>query len=219
MKRIILTLGLLASSLAHATDTKNFHNLGFSKNQAYFAFADSVVQDGSGFPLADIYVVNVAKNTIAKHTRVMIDDDSSFDENDALQKAIVKADLAKNGIVAGQNQGVVTPASEQSPMRLPFTANGRDYTVELKQLSAGKLNPNCMEDLEDKMIEVTLESSSQRITLQKDQRQPKSRECSYAYSIDSAIVNGKSLVVVLSYQTFGFEGPDTNHMVVTGTLP
>ncbi|MBS1971903.1 MAG: DUF2259 domain-containing protein [Bdellovibrionales bacterium] len=219
MKKTILTLGLLASSLTHAMDTKNFHNLGFSKNQKYFAFADSVVQDGSGFPLADVYVVNTAKNTITKHTRVMIEDDSSFDENEALQKAIAKADLTKNGIIAGQNLGVATPASEQSPLRLPLTANGRDYTIELKQLPAGTLNPNCIEDLEDQMIEVSLESSSQKITLQKDQRQPKSRECSYDYRIDRALVNGKSLVVVLSYQTFGFEGPDTNHMVVTGTLP
>ena len=73
MKRNVVPAGLarLAASLiallalalpAAAADRALINMLGYSEDGAYFAFEQFGVQDGSGFPFADIFMHGIAKS-------------------------------------------------------------------------------------------------------------------------------------------------------------
>ena len=63
---LVLTLLASAPGVARAGDAASFRSLGFSGNGKYYAFLEFGTQDGSGFAYADVSVVDVAKNTIAR---------------------------------------------------------------------------------------------------------------------------------------------------------
>lgn len=229
MKKTVFALSLLSSSLAFATTTFNFHNLGFSPSGYTYAFAESAVQDGSGFPVANVYIVNVAKNKVVASEKAMIEDDSNSSEAaDALSLAVEKSKtvLAKVAIRPGHNLGQEITLNKQSDKRALFSADNNSFELNLTERDANnnKDESYChYTDSTSKMITLTLNQTDKgqekTITLQEDKKQPKSRFCSSNYTIARAIHLGKSLVVVLSYDTPGFEGPDTNYIVITGKLP
>lgn len=224
MKKMIFALSFFSLVSAQAMDLKNFRNLGFSSKGHFFAFANSVVQDGSGFPQASVYVVNVPNNMIVRSASLTIDDDSSYEESDALRRVLPQVDLESYNITSGQNLGEDHGLVQQNGHQASFTADNRNFSVNLTELDASNeaQNSSCSnQEQGSKMILVTLSipSLKQEVTLQRDRRQPASRYCSYDYKIEKVLTHGKNLVVVISYQSPGFEGPDTTHMVVTGTLP
>ncbi|WP_413291486.1 DUF2259 domain-containing protein [Bdellovibrio sp. HCB337] len=227
MKKMIFALSLILGSQAFAADQFNFHNLGFSPAGYTFAFAQSAVQDGSGFPVAQVHIVNVAKNTIVATEKVMIQDESSYDAQDALNLAIKnsKSKFKKFAITPNTNRGQIIAFEQLSEQNGVFLVNGKKFELNLAEKDAGNTNPDdyWCNDYGSKMMKLTLsqldKGQEKTIVLQEDQKQPKSRYCSFNYTIANAIRLGKSLVVVLSYQTPGFEGPNSEYMVVTGNLP
>lgn len=72
----ILTL-IATSNIASAGDAALKRILGFSPDGKYFAFEQYGIQDGSGFPYADIFFINTQNNTwVEDPIRIFIKDDT-----------------------------------------------------------------------------------------------------------------------------------------------
>jgi len=228
MKKFILALSLMMGSYASAMTQYNFHNLGFSPSGYTFAFAESAEQDASGYPIANVFIVNVEKNMLVSAEKVMITAEDGSVPADALKLAVAKSKvkLDKLAIKPGKNLGQDITLNKQSEKRALFSIGNNNYEFNLSERDANNIKEDsycAATESESKLITLTLSQlvngQEKTITLQQDKYQPKSRSCSFNYSIEKAIRLGKNLVVVLSYNTPGFEGPDTNYLVVTGKLP
>ena len=102
MKRNVVPAGLarLAASLiallalalpAAAADRALINMLGYSEDGAYFAFEQFGVQDGSGFPFADIFIVDLVKDSwVGMPIEVVIDNEEASLQ-DARAQAMDKA--------------------------------------------------------------------------------------------------------------------------------
>jgi predicted secreted protein len=84
---------------AQARDIFNFQSLGFSNDGKYYAFAESVVADGSGFATAKAAVMDVAGNSMVSFKEVVLEAANST-EAQALAQAIAGVKLSKYGFAA-----------------------------------------------------------------------------------------------------------------------
>jgi predicted secreted protein len=230
MKRLLLLFSLaLAQTAAHATDANLFRSLGFSADGRYYAWAESVVQDGSGFPSAKVQVIDVAQNLLVKNARVVLQQDGAT-EAQALSQAKAHANVAGYGI-DGKHAGRtlwmrmptdMTAASKDAVFSLFYGVDGGSssvgpkYDVNVSEQAANS-GADCI-GYPDNMISVQLTNLQDNTTviLQKDAKAPKSRQCSSEYQVRQVLENSGSIVTVLRYESLGFEGPDYHHMVVTG---
>jgi predicted secreted protein len=65
IERFVLTLLLflaLSNTIARAGDAATRDIIGFSPDGRYFAFEQHGIQDGSGFPYAEIFVIDAAED-------------------------------------------------------------------------------------------------------------------------------------------------------------
>lgn len=224
MKKLIFAFFFLSLSPVYAADLYNFRNLGFSPDGRYYAYANSVVQDGSGFPHASVYLMNVAKNSLVRSATLTIKDDSSYEESDALRRVLPQMHLEAFRIYPGQNLGVELALTQSHSHQATFTDNGRKYALDLVESDAGNESQRsyCKDaGRGSKLIALALTdlSSQRRIVLEDEHVQPKSRYCSFDFKLEKVLrFNGK-IAVALSYQSPGFEGPDTKYKVITAKLP
>jgi predicted secreted protein len=233
MRKFILGFAtvVLASS-AHAGSQYNFKVLGFSADNKTVAFADMGIGDGSGFGIATISVVNVKTNTLIKTVQGVDERESGATESEALKKALAKINLAKYGITAGKNLG--KSLVERRPTDYSSTSNtifsvdswaegGSSATVPKYELTieTAPAKAECYDMGEAVGMKLTLTNKEGEATpinrvLQQDSASlPKSRGCAMGYSVTNVIKSGSALVVAVKYSSPGFEGPDTQHMVVT----
>lgn len=223
MKKLVYVLCFLSfSSAVQAMDLYNFRNLGFSPDGLFFAYANTTVQDGSSFPHASVYVVNVPNNAVVRKATLTIKDDSSYEESEALRRVLPSVDLDSYQIYPGKNLGVEQALTLASDHEGSFVVDGQNYSLNLAEKDAGNAaNKSYCKDAAhgSKTITLTLSYAQTQVVLENERYQPLARYCSYDYKIEKALTHGKNLVVVLSYQRPGFEGPDTNYRVVTGKLP
>lgn len=206
-----------------AMDLYNFRNLGFSPDGQFYAYANTVVKDGSGFPHASVYVLDVSKNAIVSSASLTIQDDSSYEESEALRRVLLTMDLAAFKIYPGHNLGEDHALIKRNDHEVAFDTDSNDYALELSEkdavnaVKAACSSPNkASKTFRLKLLDVY---SQKEVLLADESFQPQARECSYGYKIEKVTHQGRSLVVVISYQVPGFEGPDTNYTVVTGRLP
>lgn len=237
---ILSLLALLLSTPSFAGDASTYIPLGFSAEGRYFAFAQTGVQDGSGFAYADLAVVDVARNRFAASDSIVLEEEGDREPSPetALKIVLGRLKLARFGISPGKNLG------QDLLVRLPtdfsrytnalfsydfWAEGGATMTIPKYELLLQEKNA---EDTTDgkwctdflgkapQMFELTLvgregtDGASQ--VLQNDQRLPQSRGCVAGYSIQRVTTFRGALVVQLSYTGPGFEGPDIRQMVVTG---
>jgi predicted secreted protein len=232
---------MLFGATALAGDAADFLPLGFSKDGTYYAFAQTGVQDGSGFPYAQVAVVNVAKNSFAASRSVVLEDiDGSrgLTPEHALNKALSQVNLGRFGIRRGQNLGrdlllrLDTDFSSYSQTLFSYdfwAEGGASLTIPKYELLVETVDGEdttegqwCTELLGERpqMLKLTLQgregTDETRLVLQEDRRLPRSRSCVNAYSVRRVTEFRGALVVAVSFTTPGFEGPDVRHMVVTG---
>jgi predicted secreted protein len=96
-------IALFAMALpAAAADRALINMLGYSDDGAYFAFEQFGIQDGSGFPFADIFIVDLVNDTwVDAPIEVVIDsEDASLQEAraQAMDQARAKLDELKIGV-------------------------------------------------------------------------------------------------------------------------
>ncbi len=230
---LLMGLLVLAGSSAQAADANRVRNLGFSKDGIYYAFIESVVQDGSGYPAARGFVVEVGKNKLVKYERVVIQDDSK-PEKAAIDEVIKKLGLS-NYRIDGKNLGntlwVRLPTDlSAADLALRFSTNywvdGGASTLSPKyQLQVSEVEEPMKEScfgMPSALLSVELaktngEGTVSRTVLQKDTRLPKSRNCAHSYQPRQVIENNGAIVVIVRYSTIGFEGPDWEHIAVTAS--
>lgn len=238
MNKTVAMLGLsLWIGSAAAGDQAEFRSLGFSESGRYYAFAQVGTQDGSGFPYADVAVVDVLKNDLMTVKSVAIQDEAQGKVEDALRQAIAQIKLDRYGIKKDAELGLdllwrdsAAATDPAEPLRFSFEEPGHggategvpyyEVVVEETKVSAPKDEPFCEDLGGPKLLKLSLvgreETDGSTQVLQADKRLPKSRACPLEYGVRGVTAYAGGVVVVVAYTRPGFEGPDTRYLVVSG---
>ncbi|OHV81225.1 hypothetical protein LCM4573_22540 [Rhizobium sp. LCM 4573] len=230
---IAITAALIAGS-APAADIASFQPIGFSADGKVFAFEEFGIQDGSGFPYSNIYVLDLEKDNYLPGTpyRVRLDDEKAT-LAEARRQARDKAEglVANHGLADHPGEILAfNPITEidTNPHRLRY----RDYAVippvgEPDTLTLEEI-PQAPDDRCSGMVEkmagfrlrITEEDGKPAdLLIHEDQRVPASRGCATGYRL-AGVMGGAAtdrspfkvaLVMVLS---LGFEGSDGRWIAV-----
>ncbi|MEP3430821.1 MAG: DUF2259 domain-containing protein [Roseibium sp.] len=224
-----------------AGDFAQVHVFGFSKDGKHFAFEQYGVQDGSGFPYSEIFVLNVANDSWVKPTpfrrRDKIDDSNGYDEDALLsvaraenrgtaQSLLAQTGIAGKGLTVGHN-----PPTELNSDPLRLVVNPRqivppiddpvEIRLEEKPISTAECAPMAIDATQGFRLTLTFQGKTR--VLNNDTSLPKSRRCPLRYRIERVVTyypdNGSPVFAVLvQMESYGFEGPDGRFLAITGTL-
>lgn len=225
----------LACAQAAAGDYANLEILGFSPEGRTFAFEEYGVQDGSGFPYSNIYVIDTATDGWVSGTPVRV---LTEDKSVALEKTRSQAQdearpiLTARKVGAPGNHVASNPPTELSadPHRVVFLPRfisplgGDAYELALTETN---LPAEGCPDMNQPFrgFRLTLKTANGVTqTLANDTAIPSSRRCPTGYAISDVLTYypdaaAPVLVVILSMYRVGFEGPDRRFLAVTATLP
>lgn len=233
----------LGASSALAADAAESVPLGFSADGKYFAFEQFGVQDGSGFPYSDIFVIDLEANSwvAGAPIRVLLEDEAAT-PGAAHAKALAEADplLTKHRITEPAIVLAATPATEVQDDRTTVTFDpyyrhmggsapqptadlwAARYTLKVINTEADPMPEHCKDYGETVMaLTVTLTDikTGAEHVVYKDTDVPKSRGCPTHYDIDKvvapAIENQQiQLVALVGVYRMGFEGRDRRYIAI-----
>lgn len=242
MRRMFYLLAALVVALgapsAQAGDAAEAEVLGF--DGGLFAFEEYGVQDGSGFPYANVYVVDTVTDEWVDGTpvRVLLEDGGA-----TLAEALAEAharleerfgdafDPGSATVLAHSPLGEV----ETDPARLSFAPvlpalplgnHAPRYVARLEIYHAETQTENCVAYIGDRPMgfRLMIERQGGRSTvLSDDDIVPRSRGCPITYRIDRIVVPDgyppDRVAVLVSVFAPGYEGPQRRFIAVTGRLP
>ncbi len=237
MHRLIVYLAvssaiLISAPLATAGDFAERRIIGFSENGAYFAFEQFGVQDGSGFPYSDIFILNLANDTWAAGSpfRTRLDDEmQDVNAARAINRNKAAAAIASLGI---QNAGRLLAAN-------PITESGADaHQVTFRPIpqfdAEWRLDINeypmtasgCSgfeSDIRGFALVLTRDGGQPATNMHEDTSIPSSRNCPIGYGISDVIIHGdynapNQLVVLVRVLSVGFEGPDMRFIAIPAII-
>ncbi len=232
---LILLLLLGFAGPAQAGEIAERKILGFSPDGRYFAFEQFGVQDGSGFPYADIFVIDTSTDEWVKGSpfRVLLKDERAQPVG-ARKKALARAgNLLRKLKISEQGRLLASnPPSELSadPYRVEVNVSQiavgapdrRSFTLEETVLA----NPRCAtftgEPIKGFRL-TTLSRDGARIVLHNDTSIPKSRGCPLRYALSDIVVfepgaGRRIFAILVSVYALGFEGPDRRFLAITRAL-
>jgi predicted secreted protein len=225
-------IGAVTSHTAIAGDFAERRVIGFSPDGNRFAFEEFGIQDGSGFPYANIFVVDTSADKWVSGTpvRVRLDDEEqgieAAREAAAKQAAPHIEGLNRPGTLLASNP---ITESGRDPYRLAFKRHpallmeGPELVVELEPIplaAPGNDDP----DYKTHGFRLILTSETGKTVLHEDIALPASRGTALDYRIHDVIIHQPfgqpaTLVVLIQVLTRGFEGPDGRYLAVTTKLP
>lgn len=234
-----IVYAILAALPARAGDAAALNILGFSEDGGIFAFEQYGVQDGSGFPYAVRFYIDVDNDSWLPGTpiRVTIDDETASVE-EARQEArtqgqpiISDGELAAHrGDTAGMSpvtmlsadphRMAVNPRPVFPPVDDPLEFRIEEVTVSPPQLCEGL-------GWDIKGFRLTrIDATPGGVTelVHEDGASvPASRGCPLGYSIGAIQTyfpqpGSPAYAVLIAIRTFGFEGPDHRWMAIAGRL-
>lgn len=227
---VLLTLSICFSAQAGDFAKREIH--GFSVDGGLFAFEEYGVQDGSGFPYSNIYVVDTATDqwTAGSPYRIRLDDETKtvFDarEEARILAGTVMKSFENRGNVVATNRAtelgiddkrmianprlVVPPIDDAIEFRLEDIPFAGTETCEAFGATKGF-----------RLLKIGTRDGDETIMLHEDTSVPESRNCPLGYALADLVTyypEGKSPVfaVLIRMQTVGFEGPDGRYLAVTG---
>jgi len=232
----LFTIIILSSKIALPCDFWKLNFIGFSEDGNYLAFERYTTQDGSGFPVSEIIIVDVIKNEYVNkpfHVFINIDPEGNIESDKLLKQCrdkcynLAKSDLMKYKIVEKNTGTLVYSAYENdyegenpvslSNKNLQFDYNNSQYTLILKEIAAQCQNEFAYKEEQYKMFELILKSRFDKKTIQSDTKIPKSRNCPLEYGIYKVFTYKSYIAVFLDYKSRpSFETPNIEKMVVTG---
>lgn len=243
MARVIICLIIIPLSIfallpaAKAGDLAERRIIGFSQDGRYFAFEQFGVQDGSGFPYADIFVLDTTRDSWAAPPVTIRIDNEQASLADARARAKSRSDrvLSKFAIAA---PGVLLisrhPGEVDGPARaVSFKASAIDRRVGGASVKLGTFDlpgAKICRDIKAKTkgysFSVETEANALRThtrTIHRDRALPASRGCATGYGISDIIAHrppgGATIFVALiSMFKHGFEGPDRRFLALPFTL-
>lgn len=238
---VLVALAVLAALLAapaRAGDTAEAEVLGFA--DGLFAFEEYGVQDGSGFPYANIYVIDTESDAWVDGTpiRVRIDDEgatlaaaraeaaarlaAAFGDRFDGARALTLAASPLGEVGADPVRLAFAPIIPSNPMADPETV----YEARLDLYYAPTAAENCITYIGDRPMGARLiveREGGGSAVLSEDETVPRSRGCPITYRISRVVVPvawpPDRVAVLLSVFTPGFEGPQRRFIAVTGRLP
>lgn len=224
----IAVAGALLAAPALAGDRALMDFIGYSDDGRYFAFEEYGIQDGSGFPYSNIYVIDLpADKWVAGspyRARIETDDataDMARRDARALAAAKLEAlDLSVPADLVAHNGDGETGGNAYS---LAFGRPGygldepRDVrTLELEVFAADSSEP-CETYLGERAKGYALLLDGAQ--LHRDTTLPRSRGCPLDYRIHGVVMpadwSGLTAgVAIVAVYPFGFEGPDRRFIAV-----
>ena len=226
---------------ANAGDFAQIDVLGFSNNGRYFAFEQFGIQDGSGFPYSDIFVVDVSSDKWVKPSPFRRLDQSEvgpgitegevLDATRAANRASATPLLASKGI-AGRGRTVGhNPPTELNSDPFKMTVNphiivpAADDPMEFRLTQYSLPAGDCASYGANTMgFKLTLDYQGLPTrTLNQDWSLPKSRGCPLRYRINRVVTHvpaagPRVFAILVLMETHGFEGPDGRYIAITGTF-
>ncbi len=219
---------------ANAFDAAEREIYGFSMDGGLFAFEEFGVQDGSGFPYSNIYVIDTATDswTAGSPYRVLLKDETK-DVFDAREEArilagpVMKSFEARGNVIATNRPTELT----ENPKRMvasryysmaPHT-DALAFSIELIQMD----DPEGCYDLGDakgfRLLQLDVKSGDTLNILHEDTKIPSSRHCPLDYDFADIVTyspeNGSPVAAILILmKKVGFEGPDARYLAVTTKL-
>lgn len=218
----------LAGSAAHAGDIASIHPIGFSADGAVFAFEEYGIQDGSGFPYANIFALDLTKDRFLPGTpfRVRLEDQGAtlakarWQARNEAERVIETHELASHPAEFIAFNPITELGNEAHKIRYRSVSVlppvGEPNTLVLDEVPEPP-DPAC-EGVVERMVSLRLriterDGKSVNDVVHDDDRIPSSRRCVSGYRL-AGVVSGTAaggatvevaLILVLSS---GFEGPD-----------
>jgi len=241
LRRFVLSFVLGVSTAiggtAFAGDFAERKIIGFSPSGNHFAFEQFGIQDGSGFPYSEIFVINMKTDTWVSGTpiRVRIKNEKAT-LNQARQRARKKvAKMLKRLKIRRPGRLLASaPVTEvgANPHELGFRPYGFQTSSEDVQTVLIDVfdlpGPAHCSNFGPKSKGFALslrQSGNGNITeVYRDKSLPKSRGCTQDYAISDIIMfpefdKAKAMVALVSIFTHGFEGADRRFIAVKLPLP
>lgn len=230
---IMLLANGLTSVSAQAGDFASRQILGFTQDGSLFAFEEYGIQDGSGFPYSNIYVIETATDRwrAGSPYRARIDNESASLEQARNHSRAMAGALLDQFTVAGTinatNQPLeVSPTPRRMEARPYFFNPPTDETIvfEIRQYplaASGDLAEACESFGVSKGFELVRSDVSPPIVLHRDERLPSSRGCPLDYRFADIVSfeprRGEPMIlaILVLYESVGFEGPDGRFLAVT----
>ncbi len=233
---ISAVLTCLFAGIASAGDFAEREIIGFSRDGAVFAFEEYGIQDGSGFPYSNIYIVDTANDRWISGSpfRVRIDNETAGIE-DARRQARQQVGNALNGIIHQGLLAASNPHTEVSPDPYRIVARPRSYipsglpNLELKlDVYEVQGEDYCSLGGAVKAFRLMLISqtpgTATRLIHDDGNSVPKSRNCPLDYQFADIITyhpdtSGMIAIALIRVWSLGFEGPDGRYIAVPFTSP
>ncbi len=239
---VLLALSSLLASSTFAGDIASVRMIGFSVDGTYAAFEQYGVRDGSGASFSEIYFLNTVKNTYAaKPISAVIESETTVELPAARKKAMKKAaaTLAKLHI-SSEIQAVELVSRSLYDVgardaKIQFSTNpffpGDENSLGSVDLVETEVDAKCMEENAPNCgakLKITLNvkdgEGKGSAVLQDDVTLPAARVYARNYTVDKVLMMqpdqssglAAKYVVLVRYETAGFEGPDTRYVAVTG---
>ena len=232
---IFLLLPMLAGGPARAGNVSELEILGFSADGSIFAFEEYGVQDGSGFPYANRFYIDIASDGFVPGTPIRIvlqDENASLGDARAQARApgqsIVSDEFAANrGHTAGANaitelsadpfRMAVNPRPVIPPVDDPIEFRLEEFTLDAQ--GCENLGPT----MGFRLLRIDLTENGSVSLVHEDDSIPRSRNCPLGYRLGAVqtvhpATGEPSYAVLIAIESFGFEGPDYHWIAVTGRL-
>ena len=241
---IVLVALLLGCSRAWAADGAAFNPIGYSPDSRYFAFEQYGVQDGSGFPYWDVFLVDLKSNEWVKGSpyRVLLESEEAklSAARDQAQAAAAPA-LKALAITEPAMLLAANPSTEAVPERERLTfdrwyqslgsRSGEKSALGVRfELAVEKLPlprpAACPEgDGESYGVRVRLkdlQTDTSRVIFE-DTAIPASRNCPAAYDVAAVVAQAglpmtDRLVALIGVYARGFEGLNHRFIAVPFTI-
>jgi predicted secreted protein len=248
MSRVLAVVALLLMMApAKAADLAEHRILGFSPDASVFAFEEFGVQDGSGFPFSNIYIVDTQVDAWLPGTpiRVLIDDMEAVESGRiGLASAREQARHRARALLdehAVEDRWLTLAHSplgefETTPAELAFGIQPRwsgladieyHFRAELDIYYAESPGQDCVVFMGDRptgfRLRITRLETEAEVVLHEDDAIPRSRGCPITYRISRVVAPDtwpvEQVVVLISVLRHGFEGADRRFIAVSGRLP
>lgn len=236
MLKIVASLALALVTLASpalAGDAAELSILGFSADGSIFAFEEYGVQDGSGFPYANRFYIDVASDSFVAGTpiRVRIDNEEAsvadargsareqgqkITQDDALERGFTAGFNAITELSADPHRLAVNPRPVFPPIDAPLEFRLEEMALEQPE--------NCYdlgEAVGFRLVRVGLTPGDAAQIIHEDSTIPASRNCPLSYRLGAVQVfypegGDPVYAVLISVESLGFEGPNHRWIAIPG---
>jgi predicted secreted protein len=233
MRRTAIALLAFAAAVpcAYAGDFADREIIGFSPDGSSFAFEEFGVEDGSGFPYSNTYVIDTAKDSWIDGTPIRLRDEHesrlvSDLRREAREKALdllEQENIREPGTIVASNPATETSAD---PYRVSFRprlivppTSGESMVLQISE--AAMPAKGCPPEMGPyKGFSLVLTGSQGAAAIHTDSQIPESRKCPTGYAISDVVTlypEGSSpvMAVLVSVYSLGFEGPNRRFLAVT----